>query len=138
VAAASSVGHGQGEMAGRATETSAIFQSRLTQGTTLIDGDLPGSPGVARFELATNPEFKKSRKTRWIKASPDYDYIVKVEVAGLKPSTKYYYRLLYGSERGDTAKGRTCSFKTLGGKNAIQETKFVVVTGMNYFFFHPG
>ena len=138
VAAASSVDHGQGEMAGRVTETSAILQSRLTQGTTLIDGDLPGSPGVARFELADNPDFEKSRKTRWIKASPDYDYIVKVEVAGLRASTKYYYRLLYGPERGDTSKGRTCSFKTLGGKNAIQETRFAVVTGMNYFFFHEG
>lgn len=138
VPAASSVDHGQGEMAGRVTETSAILQSRLTQGTTLIDGDLSGSPGVARFELADNPEFKKSRKTRWIKASPDYDYIIKVEVAGLRPSTKYYYRLLYGPERDDTSKGRTCSFKTIGGKNAIQKTRFAVVTGMNYFFFHEG
>lgn len=138
VPAASSVDHGQGEMAGRVTETSAILQSRLTQGTTLIDGDLPGSSGVARFELADNPEFEKSRKTRWIKASPDYDYIIKVEVATLRPSTKYYYRLLYGPERDDTSKGHICSFKTLGGKNAIQKTKFVVVTGMNYFFFHEG
>jgi len=138
VFAAPSLNLGQGEMAGRVTETSVILQSRLTKGTELIEGDLPGSPGVARFELATNPEFEKSRKTRWIMASPDYDYIVKVEVDGLKPSTKYYYRLLYGTERDDIVKGRTCSFKTLGGKNAIEETKFAVVTGMNYFFFHEG
>ncbi|HUT30367.1 MAG TPA: alkaline phosphatase D family protein [Sedimentisphaerales bacterium] len=136
--AASSIDHGQSEMAGHVTETSVILQSRLTQGATLIDGDLPGSEGAARFELATNPNFEKSRKTQWIKASQDYDYIIKVKVAGLRPSTKYYYRLLYGPERDDTIKGRTCSFKTLGGKNAVQETTFVVVTGMNYFFFHEG
>lgn len=75
--------HGQGEMAGRVTENSVILQSRLTKGNTLINGDLPGCPGVARFELATNPEFKNSRKTRWIEALPEYDYIVKVKVADL-------------------------------------------------------
>ena len=137
-AAASSLDHGQGEMAGRVTETSVILQSRLTQGATLINGDLPGSPGAARFDLATDPEFEKSRKTRWIDASSDNDYIVKVKVAGLRPSTKYYYRLLYGPTRADTVKGRTCSFKTLGGRNAVKETRFAVVTGMNYFFFHEG
>jgi len=137
-AVASSVDHGQGEMVGRVTETSAILQSRLTQGTTLIDGDLPGSQGVARFELAADPKFENSRRTRWIKASPDYDYIVKVKIAGLRPSTKYYYRLLYGPKRDDTTKGRICSLRTLGGKNAVQEAKFVIVTGMNYFFFHEG
>lgn len=136
--AASTPDHGQGEMAGRVTETSVILQSRLTQGKTLINGDLPGAPGVARFELATNPQFSESRKTRWIEASPDSDYIVKVEVTGLKPSTKYYYRLLYGPEQDDITEGRTCSFKTIGGKSAVQSARFVVVTGMNYFFFHEG
>ena len=68
---ASSLDHGQGEMAGRVTETSVILQSRLTKGAKLVDGDLPGSPGVARFELATDPQFKRSRKTRWLTASPD-------------------------------------------------------------------
>ncbi len=136
--AASAVDLGQGQMAGRVTETSVILHSRLTQGTALVKGDLPGSRGLARFEIADNPEFKESRKTRWIDASPDYDFIVKVEVTGLKPSTKYYYRLLYGPRHDDTVTAPTCSFRTIGGKNAVQETKFAVVTGMNYFFFHEG
>jgi alkaline phosphatase/alkaline phosphatase D len=136
--AASTPDHGQGEMAGRVTENSVILQSRLTKGNELIDGDLPGCPGVARFELATDTQFTDSRKTRWIEASSEYDYIVKVEVADLEPATKYYYRLLYGPNRSDISTGRTCSFNTLGGKKAVRQTKFVVVTGMNYFFFHEG
>jgi alkaline phosphatase/alkaline phosphatase D len=135
---ASAPDHGQGEMAGRVTETSVILQSRLTKGNKLINGDLPGNPGVARFELATDPQFKDSRETRWLKAVPDYDYIVKVQVTDLKPATKYYYRLLYGAKRSNVTTGRTCSFKTLGGKDAVQPTRFAVVTGMNYFFFHEG
>ena len=129
---------GQGQMAGRVTETTAILQSRLTQGTALVDGDLPGSMGVARFEIADNLEFERSHMTGWITASPDYDYIIKVQVADLKPSTQYYYRLLYGPDRSDIRKGRTCSFKTLGGSNDVRQTKFAVVTGMNYFFFQEG
>lgn len=136
--ASSALDHGQGEMAGRVTETSVILQSRLTQGAALIDGDLPGSPGVARFELAANPEFKESRKTRWIEASPDYDYIVKIKVDNLKPATEYYYRLLYGPDRNDITTGGTCSFETLGGKDSVEQIKLAVVTGMNYFFFHEG
>ncbi len=138
LAGAASLDHGQGEMAGRVTETSVILQSRLTKGDRLIEGDLPGSPGLARFELATEPQFRKSRKTRWIKASPDNDYIIKLKVADLKPATKYYYRLLYGPGRGDIAAGRACSFRTLGGRDTVRQTKFAVVTGMNYFFFHEG
>lgn len=75
---ASPIDHGQGEIVGRVTETTAILQSRLTKGTALVNGDLPGSPGVARFELATNPKFEKSHKTCWMVALPDNDYIVKV------------------------------------------------------------
>jgi alkaline phosphatase D len=85
LATASPVDHGQGEIVGRVTGTSAILQSRLTQGTVLVNGDLPGSPGVARFELATNPKFEKSHKTRWVEASADNDYIIKVEVNDLNP-----------------------------------------------------
>ena len=138
VTAAPPLDHGQGEMAGRVTETSVILQSRLTQGDKLIDSDLPGSPGVARFELDTDPTFENSQKTDWIEAEPDYDYIIKVKVANLRPATKYYYRLLYGPTQDEVKQGRTCSFTTLGGRDAVRETKFVVVTGMNYFFFHEG
>jgi hypothetical protein len=113
--AAAPVALGQGQMAGRVTENTAILQSRLTRGTELVDGDLPGSPGTARFELATDPEFKKSRKTPWIEASPDRDYIVKAPVTGLRPATRHYWRVLYGPDRHHIAEGRTCSFKTLGG-----------------------
>ncbi len=130
--------HGQGEMAGRVTEKNVILQSRLTQGTHLVDGDLPGCPGVARFEISTNPDFKRSRKTKWMEAVPENDYIVKTKVTRLKPATRYYYRLHYGASRKAVSQGRRCTFKTLGGKKTVQETRFAVVTGMNYFFFQEG
>ena len=42
------VHHGQGEMAGEVTDSTVILQSRLTQENQLVDGDLVGSPGIAR------------------------------------------------------------------------------------------
>ena len=40
--------NGQGEIAGEATMTSVVLQSRLTVGTELVEGDLPGVEGTAR------------------------------------------------------------------------------------------
>jgi alkaline phosphatase D len=129
---------GQGQMAGRVTETSAILQSRLTAGSDLVNGDLPGHAGVAHFEIAETADFQPVRKTPWIKALPEDDYIIKIVVADLKPATRYYYRLVYGPTKEETTPGPTCSFRTLGGKDDVRRTRFAVITGMNYFFFHEG
>ena len=37
------VDHAQGEMAGEPTQTTVLLQSRLTEGRTFIDGDIPGA-----------------------------------------------------------------------------------------------
>ena len=130
--------HGQGEMTGEASETSAILQSRLTWGDKLIDGDLPGCPGVACFELGTHNALQGAIRTEWQQALPEHDFIVKAKVTGLKPATRHYYRLLYGVSKDDVKKGRTCTFKTLSGATGEQQASFVVVTGMNYVKFHYG
>lgn len=129
---------GQGEMAGEVTDTTVILQSRLTQSDRLVDGDLPGSPGVARFEIAAGEDFQNSRSTDWITAGVEYDSIIKTKVDRLEPGTLYHYRLRYGPSRHRTRVGRTCSFKTLAGPDKSSSVTFVVVTGMNYSFFHDG
>ena len=83
---------GQGQMCGTVSQTSAILQSRLTSAATLDStGDLPGASGIGRFELATNPNFTNSSYTKWIHATPDYDYIIKTKVTDLQPGTRCYY-----------------------------------------------
>mgnify|MGYP000013971134 CR=1 FL=1 len=86
---------GQGNMVGEVTQTSAILQSRLTASKALVEGDVPGIAGVARFEYSTDKNFKGARQTAWLKASADADFIVKAKITGLKPATKYYYRLVF-------------------------------------------
>ena len=94
---AADIHNGQGEMAGEVTATSVILQSRLTRSAVLIEGDLPGSPGVARFELSAAEDFADPRVTEWMAALPRNDFIVKTRISGLTPATRYYYRLRYGA-----------------------------------------
>lgn len=135
--------HAQGEMAGEVTQNSVILQSRLTWGDALMDdqpgwpdGDIPGCPGIACFEISTSKDFAGSFTTEWVEAAPEYDFIIKTKVDGLKPGTRYYYRLVYGPNRDATEHGDTCTFRTLSGRDGKEEVSLVVVTGMNYHKFH--
>ena len=136
---------GQGMMAGEVSKTSVILQTRLTQGNQLINGDLPGNPGKGRFRISTSPSFGKRDKTTTVietvelHALPANDCILKARVTGLEPNTLYYWQCVYvpkGESRNRYSS--VCRFKTLAGKEVSQAVSFVVVTGMNYHFFHHG
>ena len=130
--------HAQGEMAGEVSETSAILQSRLTASKGLVDGDVPGASGFGLFEYSSNDEFQDSMKTELLSAKADYDYILKAKIKGLKPATKYFYRLKFGEDKNSLKTGPTRSFRTLQGKDGDKQVSFIVVTGMNYPSFHFG
>ena len=127
-----SIGHLQGEMTGEVTSNSVIVQSRLTTMAIDAGGDVPGMPGVARFELATTPDFSNSFYSAWLEAVPENDYIVKTRISNLENGTQYHYRLHWGSDSSHTRVGEARSFKTLPGRDADASTRFVVVTGMHY------
>lgn len=124
--------HAQGEMAGEVTVDSVILQSRLTTGAHPFEGGVPGSAGVACFEVSETGAFVKASRTGWLEAVPDYDFIVKTKVTGLKAGTRYYYRLLFGKDTESIEIGSTCTFMTLPGRDAEKAVSFVVVTGLNY------
>lgn len=128
----------QGLMAGEAAETSVILQARLTKTDQLVEGDVPGAAGIARFEYATTEDFQPSRFTSWLSATEANDFIAKAKVTDLIPETKYFYRLNYGEDVESWKTSPTCSFKTLGGESGASDASFVVVTGMNYVAFHHG
>ena len=137
-AAGGEIAHLQGEMAGEVSTTSVILQSRLTGPELDENGDVPGAEGVGRFEIAVDPDFISPVLTPWIKADPQYDYIVKTKVTRLEPNTRYYYRLAFGADPEHVERGPARTFRTLSGREAAARTSFVVVTGMNYSSFHFG
>lgn len=126
----------QGEMTGEVTSSSAILQTRLTAVERNVEGEVPGASGVARFEFADNPGFENSQHTAWLRADPERDSIVRTVLRDLKPATRYYYRVHYGTDQEKAKVGETCSFQTLQGASGTRPVRFVVVTGMNYERFH--
>jgi alkaline phosphatase D len=130
--------HGQGEMAGEVTQTSVILQSRLTKGTTLVNGDLPGHAGWAQFEVSRNADLSLALVTGWQEAFDQDDYIIKAQVDLLERDTQYYYRLVFGANTKNVTRGNIRSFRTLPKAYVIKPMRLVIVTGMNYHKFHKG
>lgn len=145
---------GQGVLAGEVTADSVLIQTRLTDGSALVDGvhfddgdalrdgDLPGFDGPVRLLLSTDPAFPEgdsTQATRLLRAAPDNDHIVRHAFTGLTPGTRYYYRADYGpdreSVRPDPA-GLVGTFTTLHGPDAAAPVRMHVVTGLNYDKFY--
>jgi len=135
---AKQIDHLQGEMAGEVATDSVILQSRLTAPRRSSDGDVEGAAGVARFEISEHEDFSNSTHTEWLTAGPEHDFVVKAKVAGLKPATRYVYRLQFGPDRQNVRNGPAGSFRTHHPPGTIARHAFVVVTGMNYGAFHDG
>jgi len=130
--------HAQGEMAGEPTASSIILQSRLTSlpGPDLDEkGDVPGAPGVACFEWSTSHDFSNSKRTSWLQANPDSDFIVRSKVEGLKSNTLYYYRLVFGADKAKANLGPVRSFKTLPAVDSEASLSFAMGSCQNYAFF---
>ena len=130
--------HLQGEMAGEVTAESAILHSRLTGPKIDEQGDVMGAPGAARFEWSASEDFASPQQSEWVVARPEDDFIIRSQLAGLQPGTRYFYRLVFGPDREQIERGPTRTFRTLPAADTAAPVRFVVVTGMNYAFFHHG
>lgn len=130
---------GQGTMSGEVTDASALLQTRLTLASELnAEGDLPGAAGVACFEWSTHEDFREARRTPFQPATDQHDFIVRAEIADLKPGTTYHYRAVFGSTEAAAQAGPSCSFKTLPGGSTDTPVRFIVGSCMNYNKFMHG
>ena len=138
---AQQVYHGQGEMSGEVTATSVLLQSRLTAlpGPELDEsGDLPGAAGSACFEYALSTDFKDSKRTKWLSAKPEADFIVRAELKNLQPATQYFYRLISRADQAEATAGEIRSFQTLQTATGTQPLSFIMGSCQNYAFFMHG
>ena len=133
---AQKMSHLQGEMAGEVTDSSVILQSRITAIGKNVEGDIPGREGVARFNISRSTDFVSFSSSDWITARSPNDFIVKAQIEGLEPATRYYYRLEYGLDSLHTALGPVRTFRTAYGEDLSGPSSFVVVTGMHYGRFY--
>jgi alkaline phosphatase D len=133
--------HAQGELAAEATAHSVLLQSRLTAiaGPELAeDGDIPGAAGAAAFEWSESPAMENARRTEWLEAQAERDFIVRAELRDLKPGTSYYYRLVFGPTEAEAKPGPTRQFKTLPSVDDIRPLSFCMGSCQNYAFFMHG
>lgn len=129
----------QGQLAGEVTTESVLLQTRLTATTGLDEtGDVPGKPGMVRFEWSTDPQLGDSRFTDWRAASPAHDFIVRVRLTGLIPGTQYFYRTHAGAVAASSQPGPVNSFRTLPGAESAAAVRFCVGSCMNYSAFMLG
>ncbi len=124
----------QGSMAGEITEDSVVLQARIGGYEKKLIRGRNREGKQAAFAISKNPDFKPGFRTRWMRPKSRNDYIIKVEVEGLKPGTRYYYKLLSGTDRRHFRAGPAGSFQTLDPKRPVK-TRFAVVTGMNRIAF---
>lgn len=133
--------HAQGEFAGEPTATSVLLQSRLTaiDGPVLDEsGDVPGAAGVACFEWSEAADFAGARRTEWIEAKAESDFIVRAKIEGLKPGTVHHYRLVFGADRERAKTGPARQFKTLPAPDSTGNVSFCMGSCMNYHAFMHG
>ena len=139
---------GQGIMVGEVTDTSAIVQVRVTQGTKLIDGDtfddgdalrdgdLPGGIGLVSLVVvkADTPEGQVTiPKVFTSQSSAEDDYIFRVVVDELTPNTAYTVVAMLPRNEGEKRIDPfTATFKTHPGKNASVPVRFTLTSCMNY------
>jgi alkaline phosphatase D len=131
----------QGSMAGEVTAAAVLLQTRLTAipGPTLDEkADVPGAAGVACFEYGTKADLSEARRTEWMKATNERDFVVRAALSGLNPGQVYYYRPVFGVDERQAKPGRTCQFTTLPGGRSDRPVSFIIGSCMNYMKFMHG
>jgi len=117
--------------AGEPTANSLLLQARLARGVSGGGSPSAGYPGVARFEIADNPNFGDSRFSAWQLARADTDFVVRVLIDGLKSGSTWYWRVHHGGDRANTSTSTTLQARTLRDRDSTQPIRFGVLTCMH-------
>ena len=134
---------GQGIMVGEVTDTSAIVQVRVTQGTKLVDGDtfddgdalrdgdLPGLPAKIRIFYR---EIGRSAlaETEIVDVKEERDYIARLVLKNLKPGTEYECTAMIDWNPHLDPPFVIARFKTHPGKDTSAPIRFALTSCMNY------
>src|SRR5262249_31451903 len=111
----------QGVAAGDATDTAAIFWTRL-----------PDSASGAMLDISTDPTFATGVQTIGVTSPVGDDGTAKVDVGSLVASTQYFYRFRQGTDTSATG-----SVKTAPAPDDAMTVVHVGWTGDSNFFYGP-
>ncbi len=106
----------------RATPPTRHGQPVATPGSGL------GAPLVVHWELAADEEFERIVRHGKVRTSADNDHTVKVDVRGLRPYTRYWYRFRAEGQR--SVVGRTQTAPDIDGE--VHALRLALVSCSNY------
>lgn len=105
-----------------------ILWTRLTPTDAATPGSRRGAPTDVVWEMATDPRFRDVARQGRVTTAPATDHVVKLDVAGLKPDTEYYYR--FRSKGVTSPVGQTKT--SPGGGGLTPSIRFGVASCSNY------
>lgn len=125
---------GSGGKAGEVTDTSAIVLARLTsRDSQTKDLLVPGAEGQARILYSIDPDFKNSKSSDWFDALEYTDYAAQIELSGLAPKTRQYYKVeMRSDESSKVFTSSRKSFKTAPAADDDAAVHFQVTTSNTY------
>lgn len=105
-----------------------MLWTRVTPSLAAVPGSGLGEPVTVRWTVATDPGFLRNVRSGTYVATADRDHTVKIDVAGLEPSTTYYFRFAFGAERSPIGRTRTAPAPS----DSPERLRFGVVSCANW------
>ncbi|MGH3348233.1 MAG: alkaline phosphatase D family protein, partial [Nocardioides sp.] len=84
-----------------------LIWTRVTPTVAATPGSGQGPTVTVRWQVATDPDFRRVVREGSFTTGPSRDHTVKVDVTGLRPATWYHYRFSYAGARSRTGRTRT-------------------------------
>jgi phosphodiesterase/alkaline phosphatase D-like protein len=125
---------GYGVASGDPTGTAIVIWTRATPpprhpgDPVATPGSGLGEPLLVGWELAHDPEFRALVRRGFERTSPDSDHTVKVDVTGLRPYTRYYYRFRAAGEVSPVGRTQTAPDEP----SRVHALRFGLVSCSNY------
>lgn len=126
----------EGFKIGEVTADAAIIWTRLSSAEWCAGNDfaLPGSRGEIQVVWhAAGQEAGAARKTPWTAVDPERDFTQQIRLTGLKPATRYTFRIRCRLKEGRPEKESAVGhFMTAPAASTTARITFVVTTGHKF------
>lgn len=117
-----------GIASGDPTPDGVVLWTRLAPDPTAADGGMPPQAVPVRWEVAEDEGFRRIVQVGDTHALPAFAHAAHVEVAGLRPARRYWYRFIAGGEASPI--GRTATSPARGA--AVDRLRICFASCQNY------
>ncbi|RAY16826.1 alkaline phosphatase [Actinomadura craniellae] len=118
----------QGVASGDPLEDAVVLWTRIAPDPLQPNGGLPhGARVKVEWQIAEDPRFRRPVRGGHVVTSPDTSHTVHVDVRGLRPGRRYWYRFRAAGHLSETG-----STTTMPPAHSMRPLKFAVASCQNY------